>query len=188
MVIRMDSPVDSDEDLEQLGQMYAERREQWEQANKDLPNDDTMFVVLAERLDIALPPPIIHNDGMGLLWCDVCAVSVVKAEHHRDWHRRVMAATKVSMWQANLAVLASEFAGRCLRSALIAVREEWIPSGHGWIYPQGDPPGSIRARCGGPAMCAKCRADEQHSLAAEDGAAMAYYVARSIERGEIEER
>lgn len=179
MVIRM---ADETDPLEAMGALYAERRTQWEDANQDLPETDEMFVELARRLEIILVPPIIHDDGMGMLWCDTCAGVVARAEHHQVWHLRIQAATKVAMWQSNLANLASHFLGLTLRAALERDAEEWTPSGHGWIYLQGDPPGSLRARCGGPAMCGKCRADEQHSIAGADGAAQAYYVRMQDER------
>lgn len=172
-------------DLEALGALYAEQRTKWEEALKDLPDDDTYYVTLAERLGVPLPPPTIHNDGMGLEWCDVCGSSVVKAEQHQGWHVRLMAATKTAQFQAVLAHLGAQFLGLVLGELISAVEDEAdaeasTPAvgqgcGHGWIYPAGDPPGSMRARCGGPALCDKCRGDEHLSLMKGDGAAEAYY-------------
>lgn len=181
MVIRM-----ADADLLALGAIYEQRRIEWEKANEDLPADETMLEELAKRLGIPLPPPerIASPDGNGGA-CSVCGVPIGQVAFwtHKQWHVRIMAATKVAGWQANLAHMASQFLALSLRELLEQEEpEEWTPSGHGWIYLQGDPPGSIRARCGGPVMCAKCRADEQHSIAEGDGAAQQYYVRMQEER------
>lgn len=163
-------------------------------------SDDDTFVEICRRLEIVLVRPGIHSDGMGLTWCDVCGCETIANDVHVRWHERIQAATKLSYWLSELTFKHTALLGLTLTMTLEVFidrnveeveppdedaefdDEQWVPSGHGWIYLQGDPPGTIRARCGGPVMCAKCRGDEQHSIAVADGAAQAYYVRMQDER------
>lgn len=171
-----------------------ERRDQFTAAVAAVELEDThpddFYLEVCKRLGIELLPPRTHADDMGTHWCDFCSVVVLLADKHERWHLRVQAATKLSYWLSELTFKHTALLGLTLTQALsvlvetIDAEEEaetpappWTGSGHGHIYPAGDPPGSMRARCGGPAMCQKCRADEQHSLTAGDGYAEAFRAA-----------
>ncbi len=57
--------------------------------------------------------------------------------------------------------------GACKRRQGAAIAQQPAPDcGHGWVYPRAD---GVKARCGGPAICPKCRID----AAAKQGAAIA---------------
>lgn len=174
-------------EINALLEEVEERRDKFRTALDEVNADDTIdeddyYVEICRRLAIPLSPPQIHDDGEGTEWCDVCGVRILFPNKHGRWHLRIQAATKLAYWMSELSFKHTGLLGLTLTETLRIFMDldddEWIPSGHGWIYLIGDPPGSVRARCGGPVMCGKCRADEQHSIAENDGAATAYYERR----------
>lgn len=180
----------ADEVLDELEGRDRRMRDAITETNANMPEDpDDYYVEVAGRLELPITEPTFaryHDET----YCETCGTMVASTKVHTRWHARIQAVTKVALQMSELAWKHSGLLGFTLSTTmqeLITVMgedDEWTCSGHGWIYPEGDPPGSVRARCGGPAMCDKCRADEQHSIAEGDGAAQAYYVAMQERRAD----
>lgn len=167
---------------EELGELYDEKRTAWETAkaipgSEEYPED--YVIEVARRLGLEFIPPEYLHGSQGRTACGRCGVEVALEERHSRWHELVAAGIKVATYEANLGHLGASFLGIALRElfgdeilarppAAPAEPENWTPSGHGHLYPL---PNGSRARCGGPAMCAKCKADLEHSERVGDGEA-----------------
>lgn len=166
---------------EELGELYDEKRRAWEEATGAEGFGDEYAIEVARRLDgLQFEPPEFDwpVDERGPV-CRRCGVPVSDRDLHTRWHELVSAGIKLAQYEANLGHLGAAFLGIALRELFgdevltgaapaPAEQENWTPSGHGHLYPL---PNGLRARCGGPGMCAKCKADLEHSERVGDGEA-----------------
>lgn len=118
--------------LEEVDDLLVEvekKRDLYTQALNDVMGDESIdeddkAIEVCRRLAIVVLPPQIHDDDMGIFWCDVCGSVVANKEKHGRWHLRIQATTKLAYWVAALTFKHTALLGMTLSLTLEIIDED----------------------------------------------------------------
>lgn len=111
----------TDDDVEEALSILEQDEARYIATMNEVGADDSIELndkqlVACQRLgfDDWLIAPVIHDDEMGMRWCDFCGVEVLRVDKHVRWHLRVQAAVKLAGHVAEIARKRSTLLGWAL--------------------------------------------------------------------------